>query len=140
MRFVAGHEVQMKPRDKQELEVLSTTLLSLVDQLQPGMVVQLDAADILIRRILSLCLLDKLDDDYLDVLSNLSGSHLAPLECQKPTKSTRSSRRRRTHSQRQPRPLSQLPAGGITNNISHLRVPELREVAQATGADRIPNE
>ena len=79
-RFVAGHEVQMKPRDKQELEVLSSTLLSLVDQVQPGMVVQLDAADILIRRIMSLCLRDKLDDDYLEVLSNPSGSHLAPLE------------------------------------------------------------
>ena len=79
-RFVAGHEHQMKPRDKQELEYLSSTLLSLVDQLQPGMVVQLDAADILIRRIMSLCLRDKLDDDYLDVLSNPSGSHLAPLE------------------------------------------------------------
>ena len=79
-RFVAGHEIQMKPRDKQELEVLSATLLSLVDQIQPGMVVQLDAADILIRRIMSLCLRDKLDDDYLDVLSNPSGSHLAPLE------------------------------------------------------------
>ena len=79
-RFVAGHEIQMKPRDKQELDILSATLLSLVDQLQPGMVVQLDAADILIRRIMSLCLRDKLDDDYLDVLSNPSGSHLAPLE------------------------------------------------------------
>ena len=79
-RFVAGHDLQMRPRDKQELEVLSATLLSLVDQLQPGMVIQMDAADILIRRIMSLCLRDKLDDDYLDVLSNPSGSHLAPLE------------------------------------------------------------
>ena len=79
-RFVAGHETHMKPRDKQELEVLSTALLSLVDQVQPGMVIQLDVADILIRRIMGLCLRDKLDEDYLEVLSNPSGSHLAPLE------------------------------------------------------------
>ena len=79
-RFVAGDELSMKPRDKQELEVLSAALLSLVDQLQPGLVLQIEAADILIRRIMSLCLRDKLDDDYLNVLGNPSGSHLAPLE------------------------------------------------------------
>ena len=79
-RFIAGHENRLRPRDRQELEALSTALFLLVDQFQPQHVILIDAADALIRRIMSICLQDKLDGTFLSVLANPSGSHLAPLE------------------------------------------------------------
>ena len=79
-RFVSNYDSSLRSRDKQELEALSTALLLLVDQFQPQHVVLIDAADVLIRRIMSLCLQDKLDQTYLSVMANPSGSHLAPLE------------------------------------------------------------
>ena len=77
-RFVAG-QTHLEPRDKQEVDHLLQILLLLTDQFHPDDAALVEATDPLIRRIMALCLQTKLDSDFLEVFTNPSGSHLAPL-------------------------------------------------------------
>ena len=77
-RFVAG-QMHLSQRDKQEVDCHLHNLLLIADQVRPDHLALLDVTDSLIRRIMVLCLQTKLDADFLEVFSNPSGSHLAPL-------------------------------------------------------------
>jgi hypothetical protein len=77
-RFVAG-QTHLESRDKQEVDHLLQILLLLTDQFHPDDAALVEATDPLIRRIMALCLQTKLDSDFLEVFTNPSGSHLAPL-------------------------------------------------------------
>ena len=77
-KFVAG-QTHLSASEKQEVDYHLHVLLLLADQVLPEHLSRLDATDALIRRIMAICLQTKLDSDFLDVFSNPSGSHLAPL-------------------------------------------------------------
>ena len=77
-RFVAG-QTHLSATDKQEVEFHLQVLLLISDQFLPSHLSRIDSMDMLIRKIMAICLQTKLDSDFLEVFSNPSGSHLAPL-------------------------------------------------------------
>ena len=77
-KFVAG-QTHLSAWEKQEVDYHLHVLLLIADQFQPEHLSRIDATDALIRRIMAICLQTKLDSDFLEVFSNPSGSHLAPL-------------------------------------------------------------